>query len=213
MVRSAKLVQIIEFKQWRYPQNMNNLGIWDIFEKIEMVQNSFYSENNINVVNNGQFSVKNDSKYGFIPNDSSEKQIFNFFLLIGTDFFMRISNLIFLKPLLWAYIVIFEGKSQRKMTGVDSRIFTNSPFTWLFEFFKKYTFLEWSILGKSRKSLNHVNSDSDFAQNIPGWFILDKSCYSDQTAWNHKIVHGKPSDLHELTSILVTDIGDEMSLR
>jgi len=56
MVRRAKLVQIIEFKQWRYPQNMNNLGIWDIFEKIEMVQNSFYSENNINVVNNGQFS-------------------------------------------------------------------------------------------------------------------------------------------------------------
>ena len=51
---------------------MNNLGIWDIFEKIEMVQNSFYSENNINVVNNGQFSVKNDSKYGFMPNDSSE---------------------------------------------------------------------------------------------------------------------------------------------
>ena len=37
----AKLVQIIEFKQWRYPQNMNNFGIWVSF----LQSRWFYSRN------------------------------------------------------------------------------------------------------------------------------------------------------------------------
>ena len=87
LVRIEKLVQIIEFKQWRYPQNMNNLGIWDIFERLRWFK-LFLSWKEHQRGENGHFFRLKWFQVWFhtVHNDSFEIKNYKILFRIGSDF-------------------------------------------------------------------------------------------------------------------------------